>query len=161
MHASRRILFLQSASNSGVYSVHEQVHSDETINKSDSFCILFGFLVHSPIDVANSNKSCNVGGVAHIISILTTSTGVAIDTGLSNTHCLDEGAASTNSINTNNDVTAVPLNNSTFDYGKTCRNLRILHRRLSHASSLVIKKVVSSNKPSISMNKSLDFCDTS
>lgn len=76
---------------------------------------MFGFLVHSPVDIDNSNKSCNVGGVTPIISIPTTSDGVAVDTSLSNTRSVVRGAASTNSINKNNDVAAVPFNNNTFD----------------------------------------------
>lgn len=35
----------------------------------------------------------------------------------------------------------------------------MLYRRLGHAYSLLIKKVIFLSKPSLPMNKSLDFCD--
>lgn len=40
---------------------------------------------------------------------------------------------------------------------KNCIELQTLHRRLGHASSLVIKKVVSLYKPNLSINKDFNI----
>lgn len=42
---------------------------------------------------------------------------------------------------------------------KYCTKLQTLHQRLGHASSIVIKNVVSIYKPKLSINKNFVFCD--
>lgn len=143
---SHWILCAQPARFRSVPQASSHVLNIVQVTGNNNLCTLS--FVHSPIGVVGSNNGC-------IVNVTTTNNNYAssaVDNSSDNnsSFCWDDVSCSTK-VEGHNGETSVS--------SKACIDLKILHRFLGHASSLVIKKVDSLYKPTMSINKDSIFCN--